>query len=454
MTDSGDRRRENEVLRERIPTLTPAILRDLPGPLRLADLSACARSLGMAPARVLVALAFAVISGPAAAQTTDDFRSQARIRAGGLYLTPTFTLDQLGIETNVFRSPEPERDFVVAVSPGIDAWVPFRRRALLTLSAVAGADYYARLTGERSVNPEGRARLDVPAGRLGFFLSGGYLNTRRRPGFEIDVRTRRIEDEVAGGFRVELLPRLSLELLGRRERHHFDADAFFEGTRLAEYLNRKETVGVATVRWRRTVLSTFTFDTEVREARFRLSPDRDSQSLVLRAGAEFHPRALISGSGTVGVRRFNAFHPTLPDFAGVVALADLSYRLPAGTTLTFTTERDLRYSFERTDPYYVLSQYRVQVRRRLTGPFDVSAGVGRGTYDYERWLDARPFQGNGALARGRRDARWSFTGSFGYRLGTETRAGFQVTYFDQDSSTRVRRRYSGLEAGLVFNYGS
>ena len=288
----------------------------------------------------------------------------------------------------------------------------------------------------------------MPIGRLRLFVEGDYRNTRRRPTFEIDVRSRRTENGVSGGMELELASRWSLELKGERRHFRFDADAIFERTRLAEVLNRQVGAVTAAVRWRRTALSTFMLEADVRETRFALARDRDSLQTTVSARGEFHPRALVAGSWRIGARLFDGYRAALPDFSGVVALADLSYRLRA-TTLTVTAQRDVLYSFLRFNPYYVLERYGVRAARRLGDRFDVDGGLDRETYDYQSLRTGAAAQ----RAGGREDARWILSASFGYRLSDTMRAGFRTTWFNRDSSHPVGRQYGGLGAGLEFSYG-
>ena len=394
--------------------------------------------------RLLLPALLAIVSPSAGrAQTNpaiDDFRSRARIRAGPLFLTPRFTLDRLGIETNVFNTIEPERDFVVAASPQLDLWLPFQRRVLIETTVAARTEYYRRFAAERSVNPEVRSRIDAVVRRLTFFAAGRWLDTRQRPAFEIDLRARRVATEVNGGVSVALAPRLSMELEAVRDRLRFDGDVFFEGTALAETLNREERAGRVAARWRRTVLSTFVLAAEFRGMRFDESPERDSDNLMVTLGGEFHPRALVSGSGRVGVRRFDALGSAVTDVTRVVARADLELRLPSGMTAAFEAERDIEYSFTRIDPYYVVTRYGLAVTRRLGGgPFEVTGHILRDVYDY-------------LGATGRQDVARSLSGTLGYRLNETTSAGFQVGHVIRRSAT-ARWRYEGLLAGLVFEYG-
>ena len=391
-----------------------------------------------------VALACVLIAAtrPAAAQPRpipDDFQSQARLRAGALYLTPSLRLDRLGIDTNVFITPEAERDFVVAVTPGLDTWLTFGRRAVLATRVDGHTEYFRRFAGERSFNPGVRSRLEVALGRVTAAVGGDHLRTRQRPGFEIDLRARRIVDGAHAGLSVDLAPRLALVVESEQERTRFDGDVFFDGSYLAETLNRNERAGRTALRWRRTALSTFVFTGEFREDRFVRSPDRDSDNVIVTAGGEFHPRALLSGSGAIGVRRFLARGSAVTDLTRIVAQADLRFRLRERTTMTFGTERDIGYSFRRDHPYYLLQRNSLDVTRRLGAAFDLTGSVVRDTYDYPGGSE-------------RRDVAWRVAGTLGYNLTTTNRVGFSIAYATRDSPAD-RWSYRGLSAGMVFDYG-
>ena len=375
----------------------------------------------------------------AQAPAGEDFRSQATARVGPLWLKPSFRLDRLGVETNVFGEPEPKRDFVVSGAPRLDAWLPFQRRAYVTTTLIAGADWYAEYAGERAFNPEIRSRIVLPWRRITLAAGGAYLRTRRRPDFEIDVRSNRFAKDLHGSVAVRVLSGLWFDLEGRRRSVGFDADAFFDGTYLSETLNRKERSAIASLRWRHSALTTFVVASEVRAVRFLRSPDRDSDNVVVTVGADFHPRALVSGSGRIGVRRFEARGAAVADISSVVAEADLSYRIAGHTTVTFGAERDINYSFERASPYFVVDRYGLAMTRRLGRRFDLSGRFTREVYDYQ-------------TARRGRDVRWNLGGEFGYRLSPRIRTGFAVGHVRSTSAARARRRYRGVVLGLVLHY--
>ena len=382
-------------------------------------------SLGVAPVSV--------------AQTGDDFRSEARVRAGPLYLSPSFRLDRFGLESNVFSEPEPKGDFVVSATPRVDAWLPFQRWALVSTTFIAGGDWYARYAGERSFNPDFRYRLEAPWRRLTMSVGGSRLRTRRRPDFEIDVRSNRFSRGLYATVGIKALSRLSVDVEARNRTAGFDSDAIFEGTYLSETLNRRERSGIVSVRWRRTALTTIVLASEVREVRFLRSPDRDSDNLISTVGAEFHSRALISGSGRIGIRHFRARGAAVTDISSVVAQADLSYRISGNTAVTFTAERDINYSFERSAPYFVVHRYGLAMTRRLGRRFDLSSFTSRDLYDYR-------------TERRGHDLRWNLRTELGYRLNPTTRTAVQVGYVARNSTTRARRRHDGLVLGFVVDY--
>ena len=93
---------------------------------------------------------------------------------------------------------------------------------------------------------------------------------------------------------------------------------------------------------------------EQQRDRFVLSPQRDADGLRVVTGFEFKPFALISGKGVVGYRQFDTLSAVVPDYTGPVASADLAYVLRA-TRITARVERDVTYSFEELEPYYLLT---------------------------------------------------------------------------------------------------
>ncbi len=414
-----------------------------------------ARFLRLSLSTLLLAVLCASAPARAQAPDADDPRATARMHVGPFYLTPTIALTNLGVDTNVFNEVDnPKSDFTFTVEPHVDVWLPFVRRAMLSAYATPGVTWYQTYSGERSFNPEAGGRFEVCFNRLTFFAGGSYLNTRQRPNFEIDVRARRKEDAAEAGAEIRVFRKLYFEVAGSQTRTRFDADAFFDGTYLQDVLNRDERSASAAVRWRYSALTTFAVRGDVIRDRFQFSPDRDSNSTRAMAGVEFRPRALLSGTAYVGLRRFKALHPALSDYSGAVAQAGLTYRMAGLTVVGFTADRDISYSYEPTQPYYVRAGYGFSVRQYLGWRLDASAGATRYKYDYKGLLSPGGAANSVAPPVARQDVTWTWTGSIGYRVGRDGRVGLGVTYWNRDSNIKANWNYRGLRAGILVEYGT
>ncbi|MGE3404654.1 MAG: hypothetical protein AB7K63_18850, partial [Vicinamibacterales bacterium] len=77
-----------------------------------------------------------VCASPAAfAQQADDPVDTARIQLGPLGVTPTLSLNNLGVDSNVFNTTvNPQRDYTATLTPSADAWF----RAGRSLTAIQG----------------------------------------------------------------------------------------------------------------------------------------------------------------------------------------------------------------------------------------------------------------------------------------------------------------------------
>jgi hypothetical protein len=396
----------------------------------------------------------ALVAGSALAASAqpaeEDPRATARAHLGPFYFTPSLALPELGVDTNVFNEAgEQKSDFTFTLAPHVDVWLPLARRALIKSSLGTDLVYYQTYDSERSVDPSALVRGELYLHRLTVFAEPSARRSRQRPNFEIDARSRRLERAVLAGVDFRVLPKLSVEVSGRRSSLQFDADEVFLGSSLRETLNRDGTAVALAARWRVTALTTVVLRGEAERDRFPFSPVRNSDSVRILPGVEFKPRALLSGSAYVGVRRFQSLDDAVPDYRGVVASASLAYTLAGSTTVAFMVDRDVQYSFESTQPYYVATGVGIDARRHLGGRFDVTVGAQRHVYAYRNLgtsLDASP-EGS------REDAIRNYSASLGYRLGRQMRLGVGASYWRRASPARALRNYDGLRIGTSVSYG-
>src|SRR5437899_976805 len=262
-----------------------------------------------------------------AQQDVPDPAADARIRFGPLALTPSVTLVNAGIDTNVFNEPPeagPKRDFTMTLVPKTDWWLRTGRTWFLgTVSE--GLVYYSKYASERSVNGLYKAGWLVPLNRITFQANGMYVTTRDRPGFEIDARTHRAETTVDGTLEIRALSKTFLGIRGKREKIDFDKTAVFADQNLQQGLNRTVTEGGITVRHQVTPLTSVTFEVQKDQSRFQFAPLRDADSTAIVAGVKFDPVALLKGTATFGYRDFRPLVTSVPRYKGSTAAADLTY---------------------------------------------------------------------------------------------------------------------------------
>jgi hypothetical protein len=384
----------------------------------------------------------------ARAQVPPDPRTQATIHLGPFYLAPTFEVRELGIDSNVFNETRARQDFTVTLAPLVQTQVPFGRRGLVT--AVTGADivYYQRYASERSINPQGRLRGDLFLNRVSLFAEAGHLRTRQRMNVEIDARARRAETAASVGALVRVSTALSMEIEARADRRQFDADARFNGTSLQHTLNREGVGLTTTARYDATPLTTFALRAEAVRERFPLSPARDANSVRVTPGIELKPNALIAGSAFVGYRAFAPEAGALPAFRGLVAAAGLTYLLSDSTRFSFRADRDVQYSFEPAQPYFLSRGYGLTVERRLIGRTDIAlAGLlFRNAYRDLEVLD-------GPAGQPRVDSIRTLSASVGYRFGRDARVGVGIEHRRRSSNSAAHRDYQGVRLALSANYG-
>jgi putative beta-barrel porin BBP2 len=366
------------------------------------------------------------------------------IHVGPLGLRPSLSITNVGNDSNVFNDAEhPQEDFTATVVPRLLARV---RGGRMTLSYGSAADmvYFQKFTSERSVNSTTDIRLDANLGRLQPFASIGWVATRERLNAEIDLRTPRTQRTLAGGARMLLASRTAMVVSARRFTLDFDEGAIFKGVDLSRTLNSRTDSVDGSLQLLLTPLTTFSMTTSLQRDRFEAAPERDSDTLRLLPALQFDPTTLIRGSVAVGYRRFRPLTPNVPDYSGLLVQAGIGYTLLERTKFDLDLARDVQYSFEDVEPYYLSTGGRLTVTHQLVGPLDLQAFGGGQTMAYRQ---------RGISGDVRRDQVRSYGGGAGYRLRNNMRLGVtwetnrrQSALADRDY---VRRRiYASLTYGL------
>lgn len=407
------------------------------------------KSISLARAISALTLVLATVA-PLRAQTSEGGPDPARVRVriGALWMNPSLSLNNLGVDDNVFNESEdlsPKRDVTFTVTPTTDLWVRMGR-TWVSGSIKEELVWYQKYSSERAANSSYKLGWNVPLNRLVMNVGATYLNARDRPGYEIDARALRTEVGYKGVVEILALSKTFFGVRAERQQLDFDEDAVFLGANLQSELNHVTTSAGVTARHQLTPLTSVSLAAARSQDRFEFSPLRDSDSDTVAVTLAFDPFALIKGGATFGYRDFHPRSTGVDDYKGLTATVDLSYSLLGMTKFTVRALRDVQYSFDANQPYYLQTGVDGSIAQQIFGPFDVVGRLGVQSLAYrDRAGFVPPFPD-------RVDSIRTYGAGVGYHLGKDIRLGFNV-----DQSRRIsdvpNRQYSGFKFGTAVTYG-
>jgi putative beta-barrel porin BBP2 len=404
---------------------------------------------GVHPRTLAIALLVLAPVG-AVAQTLETGAppTTVRVHIGPLYLNPTIGLTGAGVDDNVFYEPDQtaKSDYTATLSPATDLWLRFGP-SWINGSVREDLVYYQKYASERSANSSFKVNWVIPLNRLTLNPGVSYLFTRARPGFEIDTRSQRTELDYNGSLELRVASKTFLGVRADRRTTDFDQAARFLGSSLHDQLNRKATTSAVTVRHQATPLTSIMFDVSREQDRFDFSPDRDTDSIQITGGVKFDPAALIKGAATFGYRDFKPASASVPGYQGSTSAVDLSYVALGTTRLAMTATRDVQYSYDINQPYYLQTGVTGSIGQQIFGPLDVVGRIGAQRLDY------RDRAGAVVASPNRVDHIKTYGAGLGYHLGRDMRIGFNVDQQNRDSPLAARQ-YKGLVYGFAVTYGS
>ena len=418
------------------------------------------RCRGILPAFSAVVLT-TCISAPAAAQivpinpgapitpvVSEPDTTRARLRLGPVMLNPGLDLTNLGVDTNVFNQPPglEQDDFTFTLVPKTDAWM---KVGPTWISGNVREDlvWYQEFSTERAANTSAAVNWIVPLNRLRFSVGTAYLWARDRPSFEIDARVPRRETQYTGAAEVRTFSRTFFGVQGSRRRVDFQDDATFVDTALQFQLNRVATAFALTARHELSPLTSISVDAGRQNDRFEFSSLRDSDSTIAGAQVILDPSAFIKGSARVGYRDFEPIDKSVPGYQGPTVAVDLSYILLGSTRFGVQVTRDVQYSYDINQPYFIQSGLAATIQQQIYGPVDAIAGFGSYSLDYHDRT------GVVVLYPDRTDKDRSFNLGVGYHMTPDLRIGGRLEKQWRDSENPIRR-FEGFRIGVVFSYGS
>jgi hypothetical protein len=393
---------------------------------------------------LLVCVAAVVLIRPAAvhAQSTDPERPTLRL--GPVEFRPRLAFTNVGIDNNVFNErTNPKRDFTFVATPDLEVSLhPGRLRVAYT----TGTEfvYFKQYTSERSLNRNLGARVDLDLSFLKPFASFSSAQTSARANSEIDIRALHRPRNYAAGTKLKIASRTEMVFTAREARDVYADGETFRGVDLARNLDEKTRGYDATLNVALTPFTTAGVVVSTEETRFDRSPLRNSDTLRILPTVTFSPLGLITGTASVGYRRFNGLDPSLPDYRGLVSAGSIGILFVGRYKLDTTFTRDVRYSYEDVVPYYLVTGGRGTLAAQAFGMFELRVLGGRESMAYRGGVAAVPGT----------DRLTSYGGGVGRRIGDRARVLVDLEFLHRVSDRDPSREYRNHRVAASLTWGA
>jgi hypothetical protein len=399
------------------------------------------------PFRIGILSVLVVIAAALPASSQDTAAPVAGHRVGPVSIEPTISVTNFGMDTNVFNNADqPERDLTATVIPKVQASLGVGPARLTGTGALTFV-YFNRYASQRSIDGSEDVKFVLPMHRVRAYAAGSFLKTHERTGYDIGIRSLRIENNRTAGADLRLTGKAVFTIAALQSRVMYEKSAVVLGTSLDQALNRNSEGMRGSMRYMLTPLTTAVLSADVNRDRFEFSPLRNADAVRVAPGIEFTGRAVIVGKAYVGYRQFHTIDPVVPDFTGVTSSVDLSYTMLSATRFTARVDRDVDYSYEPSDPFFIVTGINGIVERYISRGWDWQGQVGRYRLSYR---SVAPVSGS-RLAGDRIDTVLTAKSALGYRLRGRNRMVFNVEY-ERRQSLAGFRRYSSLRVGTSLVY--
>ncbi len=398
--------------------------------------------------RTLVALCFLVAVGPAVAQTAPGTVETARIRVGPIGLNPSISITNVGIDTNIFNdAQDPKEDVTATFRPQLEGIVRVRFATLRVTGAVE-ALYFKRYDYLRSAQPNGSANLEVRGNRASAFAAVNVSRTRQRTSFEIDDRPLQTQESLTVGGDVRLGGKTAIGLAASYAFSDLVQDPSEGSVSIGTALNRRQESATAFVRYDIAPLTTILVRADAQRDTFDTATFRNTRRLRITPGVEFKPFALFSGFASIGYSRMELVESFEPPLSNLFAAIDLGYTVRGRLRLGVQGTRDVFYSAQPDQPYYVTTGFTGSVSQALSPAVAVAVRAGRQRLDYNQV----PGLGSNAVAAGV-DTIESYGGGVVWRVRPDLQLGINADQQQRRTASSERNGYRGLRAGAFLTFG-
>ncbi len=406
--------------------------------------------------RILAAiLGLAGAAATAAGQSYEAFQAEwtrvtehPTFRLGPFQAFASFAIRRLGYGDNIYFEDRPVRDFTATLVPSLTVYLPIRRKAIFYVRESPEYTFFLRETRMREfTNGYGGGAKVLLFNR--FVLSGDYQFQSRIEAVSVELGrpTRDTLIRTSAGLYYETARRTSIGLTGSIDKMSYE-DVSAEGGQIAlsSLLDRTERNAALEVYYRIWSEAFWFVKAGATDYRFAASAgSRDATSVQATTGIRFPLLGRVSGTLSVGYKKFDPKAAGRASYAGLVADSEIEART-GRFALRAGFGRDLRFSYYDDAFYYIEDSFRTGGSFYPAGFVRLDYGYNRGRLRYPRVEAADPVSG-ATVIDSRTDDQWSHSAALVFRVFRTAGLGVQAT-FERWTSTvpgwNRDRTYAGV----------
>jgi len=365
--------------------------------------------------------------------------------AGPVSLYPQMALRDAGTDSNVFNeTTNPRSDVTYALTPRLYAVVPIGNTRFVG-TGMGDLVYFRTYSEQRSLTTRFDGRYEVTSPGFRPFASVGFVSGSNRQGYEIDARVHRAETVITAGLDADVTPLTALTAWVSRSWTSYGENEQYLGVLLTDQLDHETDVFGAGTRFRPTPLTTILVTAALERDRFPRLRLRDADSVRVASTVAFDSTAAITGDLQVGFLSFMPRNTAIARYRGPVGSARLQYFLPELLRVEVEANRDVAFSYDPIEPYYLEFGGRITAAQRILGPFEL-IGIG------ER-RELRNERLGGGSFDGRREVTTSIGGGLGLQIQDRIRVTVTYELTKRTSTEVLSRNYERTRMLASITYG-